>query len=283
MSRAGARSYRRREAGEFATGVAHATTVRTISEHDDDVEASLYYAQELIGHAMSSRRRDSRGIRHLWGDDADFHATIGDMIARARHEVLCVLSERECGADVRQQTLQLLQEADQRGVTVKALVPPQLIATDAAAMRALGNRLGYRTRELPDQTLLITDGREAALRIPQRHETPSQTLLVSIDPLVHVLRTMFGVTWSYGAPVAEICQIHEKLRGQPVRSILASLGAGEKDEVAARKLGISVRTYRRHVAEIMRGIHANSRFQAGARAAELALFTNPALQTAYDG
>ncbi|MEV0429368.1 hypothetical protein [Micromonospora sp. NPDC050495] len=252
------------------------------SDDDDDVETSLHQAQELIGRAMLSRRRASRGVRHLPGDDAVFHSAIGDMIATARREVLYVHSTRDASAERRRRTLQLLQEADQRGVDVKALVPPHLVGTTAGTMRELGEQASYRTCEMPSQDLLIADGREAALRIPRRDEEPDGTLLVSIDPLVHVLRAMFGVTWSYGVPIAELRQIREKLRGQPARSILASLVAGDKDEVAARKLGISVRTYRRHVAEIMRGIRANSRFQAGARAAELALFTNPALQEVMD-
>ncbi|NEE20393.1 response regulator transcription factor, partial [Streptomyces sp. SID7499] len=43
------------------------------------------------------------------------------------------------------------------------------------------------------------------------------------------------------------------------------------DEVAARELTVSVRTYRRYVAEIMTLLDATSRFQAGVRAAELGL------------
>jgi DNA-binding NarL/FixJ family response regulator len=41
--------------------------------------------------------------------------------------------------------------------------------------------------------------------------------------------------------------------------------------VAARELNVSLRTYRRHVAEILRELGASSRFQAGARAVELGL------------
>jgi len=55
------------------------------------------------------------------------------------------------------------------------------------------------------------------------------------------------------------------------RQILVLLNAGYKDDAAARQLGLSVRTYRRHVAEIMRALGAASRFQAGARAAKLGL------------
>jgi DNA-binding NarL/FixJ family response regulator len=43
------------------------------------------------------------------------------------------------------------------------------------------------------------------------------------------------------------------------------------DETAVRALGVSLRTYRRRVAELMTALGAASRFQAGARARELGL------------
>jgi DNA-binding NarL/FixJ family response regulator len=49
------------------------------------------------------------------------------------------------------------------------------------------------------------------------------------------------------------------------------LGAGLTDEAAARRLGTSLRTYRRRVAELMAALEAGSRFQAGVRAGELGL------------
>ena len=55
------------------------------------------------------------------------------------------------------------------------------------------------------------------------------------------------------------------------REILRALGAGLTDEAAARRLGTSLRTYRRRVAELMAALEAGSRFQAGARAGELGL------------
>jgi hypothetical protein len=238
-------------------------------DHDDDVEASLHQARELIGQAMSSRRRDSRQIRHLPGDDASFESAANSMITTARREVLCVLSGLDMSADRQTRTIPLLHQAHLRGVEVRALVPSQFTDTEVAARLALSGQPGYRTREMPDQSLLIVDGRRAAMRTLRGPAEPAHALLVSVDPLVQVLRSMFGFTWSYGIPLAELLQIHGKLQGEPVRSILASLGAGDKDEVAARKLGISVRTYRRHVAEIMREIQASSRFQAGARAVKL--------------
>jgi DNA-binding NarL/FixJ family response regulator len=55
------------------------------------------------------------------------------------------------------------------------------------------------------------------------------------------------------------------------REILRALGAGLTDEVASRRMGVSLRTYRRRVADLMRALDSDSRFQAGLRAGELGL------------
>jgi DNA-binding NarL/FixJ family response regulator len=55
------------------------------------------------------------------------------------------------------------------------------------------------------------------------------------------------------------------------QEILRALGAGLTDEAAARRLGTSLRTYRRRVAELMAALEAGSRFQAGVRVGELGL------------
>ncbi|MGW0593258.1 hypothetical protein [Streptosporangium sp. NPDC002607] len=53
--------------------------------------------------------------------------------------------------------------------------------------------------------------------------------------------------------------------------ILEALGSGLTDESAAKRLGVSLRTYRRRVAELMAKLEADSRFQAGLRAGRLGL------------
>lgn len=53
--------------------------------------------------------------------------------------------------------------------------------------------------------------------------------------------------------------------------MLRALGSGATDEAAARELGMSLRTYRRRVAELLTSLEAASRFQAGLRAGELGL------------
>lgn len=54
-------------------------------------------------------------------------------------------------------------------------------------------------------------------------------------------------------------------------TLLGLLASGAKDEVIARRVGMSERTFRRHVATIMRDLSASSRFQAGVLAARTGL------------
>jgi DNA-binding NarL/FixJ family response regulator len=49
--------------------------------------------------------------------------------------------------------------------------------------------------------------------------------------------------------------------------LLALMAAGLKDEVVARRLGLSLRTVRRRIANLMDELGADTRFQAGLEAA----------------
>lgn len=252
-------------------------------DHHDEVETVLSQAQELIERAMSRRRGNGHHIRHLPGDDAVFHAVAGEAIMRARREVLCVLSAGDLADDRRNHTGDLLRHADRRGVQVKALVPTSATGSLVVADRTLCEHPGYRSWDFQGQNLVITDGREVILRTAGDGPAAAQTVLLSAQPLVHFLRSVFEVSWGAGTPLAEIVRISDKLREETAQSVLTYLGAGTKDEVAARRLGMSVRTYRRHVADMMRDVSATSRFQAGVRAAELGLVSRGgATATAVD-
>jgi DNA-binding CsgD family transcriptional regulator len=55
------------------------------------------------------------------------------------------------------------------------------------------------------------------------------------------------------------------------RQVLEQLASGIKDEAAARRLGVSVRTYRRCVTDLCERLGAASRFEAGMRAVQAGL------------
>jgi hypothetical protein len=89
------------------------------------------------------------------------------------------------------------------------------------------------------------------------------------NPVVlRLLEELFGQEWSTaGRPGAE----PDAVAAEPNRldfAVLDALASGAKDATTARQLGMSVRSLRRRVAELMTRLGAGSRFQAGVRAAE---------------
>lgn len=60
------------------------------------------------------------------------------------------------------------------------------------------------------------------------------------------------------------------------RMLLDALARGGKDEVVARRLGVSPRTLRRRMTDLMRRLGATSRFQAGVFAAQSGIIAQPA-------
>ena len=92
------------------------------------------------------------------------------------------------------------------------------------------------------------------------------------ESTVAYLCDIFEHTWAHARPFTDAA---DDGLGQVAReldqTILELLAAGLKDETIARRLGMSLRTARRHIADIMQQLSADSRFQAGVAAARAGL------------
>lgn len=98
------------------------------------------------------------------------------------------------------------------------------------------------------------DGRVSAERIPG----PMATALIC---------AMAGTLWEAALPSATARRLGE-IASDPLKmAILALLQDGAKDELIARAVGVSLRTCRRHIAELLDSADAVSRFQAASRLA----------------
>ncbi|HEV7909077.1 MAG TPA: DNA-binding response regulator [Pseudonocardiaceae bacterium] len=119
-----------------------------------------------------------------------------------------------------------------------------------------------------NETILI-DRRIAILAGDAAHGLRSFSVITRPE-VVHGITSLFDAAWR----AAKDLRVHDaemtELRTLAPQ-ILDALHAGWKDETAARALGLSLRTYRRRVAELMAALGATSRFQAGALANELGL------------
>jgi len=103
-------------------------------------------------------------------------------------------------------------------------------------------------------------------------------LRISHPPLVSCLIQVYEVLWAQAVPLAENHQATAP--NAPVtavqHSIARLLAEGHVDDVVARKMGISVRTCRSHIARLMHTLGATSRTHLGALLARSGIArTNP--------
>jgi hypothetical protein len=90
----------------------------------------------------------------------------------------------------------------------------------------------------------------------------SPRLLVRQGALVAALTLLFEMYWEQASPVSELSAPRSSERVFLLRQLLS----GAKDEQIARTMGLSLRTVRRRIADVMIDLGADTRFQAGAEA-----------------
>ncbi|CAN3979978.1 LuxR C-terminal-related transcriptional regulator [Kitasatospora purpeofusca] len=132
---------------------------------------------------------------------------------------------------------------------------------------------GAEVRTLPEvlPQMIIVDGALALL--PARS---GGALVIREPDLLAYLLDVFARDWENATPFATGPQAAHDIAVTVKQSILVLLAKGLKDESIARRLGISLRTCRRHVSEILEGLGAHSRFQAGVFAERRGLTAHPA-------
>ncbi len=154
------------------------------------------------------------------------------------------------------------------GVRTRLLVPhaARTIAYARAEMDAL-ERAGTQVRTAAEVPAHVTvyDGRTVIVTDTDDAGRTVATVLHD-QATVRALLALAEHAWSGG----EACTASQPGYGVAVgdlhRALLQMLADGLVDEAIARRLGISVRTCRRHIAVILRELGAVSRFQAGVRA-----------------
>jgi DNA-binding CsgD family transcriptional regulator len=168
-----------------------------------------------------------------------------------------------------------------RGIKTRALY--QHSALRDRATRAYLNELaenGAKIRfatSVPGRSLVFD--REVALLPVPTSEAGRYGLAVVREPnvIAWVVAT-FEQLWAEASALEDVIH-HERDEtelDQTRAAILRLMAEGEKDEAISRRLSISVRTCRRHIADYMAQVGASSRFQAGVIAARAGHTDSPA-------
>ena len=146
----------------------------------------------------------------------------------------------------------------------RAIYPVRALheAPDALRARAQAGEQIRLIADLPTRMFII--GTTHVVLPEPLGFSDSPRLLVRQRGLVEALTLLFELMWERAAPVPalDLGEARPDLR----RFLLQQLAAGAKDEQIARTLGISLRTVRRRVADMLIELGVDSRFQAGVEA-----------------
>jgi hypothetical protein len=160
--------------------------------------------------------------------------------------------------------VEVIKTAIATGRRSRAIYPVVALREAPDVLRARA-RAGEQIRVLPElPTRLMVIGTTHAVVPEPLGYADEPRLLVRQGALVEALIMLFDELWSRAAPVPELDlgAARPDLRG----FLLRLLAAGQKDEQIARTLGMSLRTVRRRIADLMTDLGADSRFQAGVEA-----------------
>lgn len=204
--------------------------------------------------------------------DADLRRRVASVFAAAREEMICAAPDLNTWAVLYHSTAAAPALSTRSDLRVRKLYGPAVVLDPAMAghvdqLAAYGAEI--RVTTAPLQEVILLD-RQVAVMAGDSAERPRRYRIVTAPEVVSNVAALLDAAWRsavdrtvYAASLADLRTL--------APALLDALASGAKDEAAARALGMSLRTYRRRVAELMTAVGATSRFQAGLRARDLGL------------
>ncbi|MGX4735499.1 LuxR C-terminal-related transcriptional regulator [Kitasatospora griseola] len=218
-------------------------------------------------HEVQRQHRAEPAVR-LDGIDA-VRSRLEELAANAVTECLSLNPGGADRPDARAASAQLNEQALRRGVGIKAICresfrnDPDTLA-HARWLTDLGGEM--RTVPIVPTPLVIVDRR--VVIVPLDPADPRQGALELDSPgMLSVACALFDQLWSTATPFGSSVAVDGQGLTSAERPLLELAAAGHTDEAAGRKLGVSGRTVKRQMADLMARLDADSRFQAGVRAA----------------
>ncbi|WP_037605774.1 helix-turn-helix domain-containing protein [Streptacidiphilus rugosus] len=156
----------------------------------------------------------------------------------------------------------------ERGVAMKTIYLDSLrndrTTTDYADWLT---NLGGEVRTAPSLPLrmLIFDGETALVPIDPAH-TRAGAVQITGPGVLAALMALFDRIWVDATPISNPTERDDHGLSAQERELLRLLSQGLTDEAAGKSLGLSLRTVRRMMADLMERLGAHSRFEAGLHA-----------------
>jgi DNA-binding CsgD family transcriptional regulator len=209
-------------------------------------------------------------IERLEGVD-QVRGRLSDLAESARIECLSFLPGGARQPDAREAGAPLNELMLANGVSVRDIYQDSF-RNDPATLRHVQwlISVGVQARTVPTlPMLMVVFDRERALVPLDPEDGRHGALELRSRGAVAMMCALFEQVWSVAVPWGEQLPRNEQGLDPQECELLRLLANGCTDEVASRKLGLSLRTVRRMVADLMTRLSARSRFEAGMRAAQV--------------
>lgn len=244
--------------------------LRTLEDRQarlDAVRANLaaFSADHLAGQTRSWA---SVPFEVLSEDDA--HAAFEELQRGSTGEVLACHAVDDI-ADIPPAFFEVVREQLAAGRPMRAIYPAAVV-DDPVKLAYVRHwaAAGEQVRLVPFAPLEIdVFGDDIALVSSSWEGRSGSMILIHAPAMVAIVRELFERYWDRAVPLGRIAGPATDRTDQ--RALLDLLMMGAKDESIARQLGVSLRTVRRRVADLMDELGATTRFQAGREAARRGL------------
>ncbi|MFJ7159586.1 helix-turn-helix transcriptional regulator [Streptomyces sp. NPDC101118] len=204
---------------------------------------------------------------------AKIRSRIDDLAFFAREEILSVEPYTALTPENIEHSRPLDMRCLRRGVRIRSVVLKEAL-TDPLTVGYLRELIarGAQIRAADDisERMLVYDRRTALVPIDPE-DTSRGALVAQETGLVSSILALFEKIWGQATDLSSIIADADDVPDGPAdteREVLRSMCHVGKDEIGARQLGMSVRTYRRHVADLLRVLGASSRPHAALLARE---------------
>ncbi|MDY0809784.1 LuxR C-terminal-related transcriptional regulator [Kitasatospora purpeofusca] len=130
--------------------------------------------------------------------------------------------------------------------------------------------LGGQVRTVPElPTRMIVVDRATAVIPVRSDDTAAGAVVLTGQGMLTALCALFETVWAGAQSLGATVQLDRNGLTAQERTAVALLADGHTDDAIAKRLGVSPRTARRIATDLMERLEARSRFQAGARAAQV--------------
>ncbi|MFD9869588.1 helix-turn-helix transcriptional regulator [Streptomyces niveus] len=221
---------------------------------------------------QGSRLPPVQGIEQLEGL-SEIRNRIDDLAFFARDEILSVEPYTKLSAENIERSRPLDLRCLRRGVRIRNVVLAAALddLPTREYLRELVRRgAQIRVAENITERILVYDGRTALVPVDPQN-TARGALLAHKSGLVSNIIALFEKIWTQADDLLTVTkEASDAVDGlsEIEQQVLISMCTVGKDEAGARELGISVRTYRRHVADLLQSLGAASRAQGALLARE---------------